>query len=295
MSTCSGCGRKLRQLLACVRYDEVVVLQGPPLLGAVLALRAAGTIQAKDVLCLVLGNALLVAHVFLLNDWAGAEQDLRDPARASHVYSRRGIRQAEMLALTLGTLGLAMLSLAPLGTATLALAGLIAIASALYSLPGIHLKGRALASSLLHLVTGVLHFMLGYAAVTPLDGRALELGLYFATVFSAGHLTQEVRDHQADRSNGIQTHAVRFGAKPCFAASCTLFALANLLLVGIALRGLLPPALALLGLLFLLHLHWAVQAWRAGLDRHSVRRLQIRYRLLYAVIGLAMVGSQFPF
>lgn len=278
----------LPRWLSCIRFDEVLVLQGPPLLGAFLS---SGSVSATALALLAVANGLLVAHVFLLNDWAGAQQDLRDPARAARVFLARGFSRQDMAALFWILLLLSLLLLSLLGGVTAALGLAIAGVSALYSAPGLHLKGVPLANTALHLVGGLLHFLLGYSVFAGLDGRGVELGLYFATVFCAGHLTQEVRDFEADLGNGIQTNAVRFGQRRSFLAGFALFTLANALLLGLALRGTVPLLLAWVTVLYPLHLYWTLQALREGLRPDSVRRLQSRYRVLYAGIGGAMVLS----
>jgi 4-hydroxybenzoate polyprenyltransferase len=286
--------RWLLRLLSCIRFDEVLVLQGAPLLGAVFAAsQFTGRSPAPLLLLLLLvaGNALLVAHVFLLNDWSGVQEDLRDPARSAGVFLNRGIHQGEIGALLLALLLASLVLFGQLGWTTLVIGLAIAAASALYSLPHVYMKGMPLANTALHLVSGLLHFLLGYSIFHGLDARGVEIGFFFATIFCAGHLTQEVRDFDADLHNGIHTNAVRFGAKRCLIASFALFTLANALLVALALRESVPRAIGLVAALYPLHLYWTLRTLREGLTFASVRRLQGRYRVLYAGIGVAMVVS----
>ena len=63
----------------------------------------------------------------------------------------------------------------------MAIAGL----SALYSAPAFHMKGVPLLNSALHLIGGLLHFLLGYSLLRPVDGRSLEIGCFFALIFAA--------------------------------------------------------------------------------------------------------------
>src|SRR6185436_13822618 len=108
------------------------------------------------------------------------------------------------------SLALMLLALRPFGPRTLALALAIAGLSAIYSLPPCHAKGVPVLGSFLHLAGGVLHFHLGYLLFGAFGGRSLALSMFFALTFTAGHLTQEVRDHDADLLNGIRTNAVAF-------------------------------------------------------------------------------------
>ena len=53
----------------------------------------------------------------------------------------------------------------------------------------------------------------------------------------------------------------------------------------------MPRALILVAALYALHLLWSLRALRVGLAFESIRRLQVRYRALYAVIGLMMLST----
>lgn len=285
-------GRRALRLLSCIRFDEVLVLQGTPLLGAVFAMSQLTNQSVMALVLLAAGNAFLVAHVFLLNDWAGVHQDLRDPARSAGVFLNRGVRRHEVAGLLLLLLMLSLMAFSRLGPATLGLGLMIAVASALYSVPHVYMKGVPLVSSALHLVSGVLHFLLGYSVFRSPDIHGLQIALFFAVIFSAGHLTQEVRDREADLGNGIHTNAVKFGKKRVFIVSFALFTFADALLILLALNGAVPQGLALVvAAIYPLHLHWTLQAMREGLPFQSVRRLQIRYRALYAGMGAVMIMS----
>ena len=63
------------------------------------------------------------------------------------------------------------------------------------------------------------------------------------------------------------------------------------LLIVLAARGTVPHDLVLVAVLYPLHLYWSLRAMREGLTFQSVRRLQLRYRVLYAAIGAIMLVS----
>lgn len=275
--------------LSCLRLPEILVLQGSPLLGAAFAIGYPTPESLGLLAILTLANVCLVAHIFLLNDWAGLTTDLADPNRAAGVFTVRGVSRGEIGALAAGLLALSLLLFSRLTPSTLYLALAIATLSALYSLPRFNWKGKPLLSSAAHLAGGVLHFLLGYSLGGALDRRGLALATFFALTFAAGHLTQELRDHQGDVLNAIRTNAVIFGQRRAFAASLTLFTLAYALLFFLTFQGILPRPLAVLVVLYLLHLRWSLKTLAEGLTYASIRRLQARYRALYALIGLAIV------
>jgi 4-hydroxybenzoate polyprenyltransferase len=275
--------------LSCLRPQDILVLQGSPLAGAAFAIRHPAVQDLAPLAILVVANVLLVTHIFLLNDWSGLTTDLTDPNKAARVFTARGVGRREMGGLTAGLLLLSLVLFSHLGPVTIGLSLAIAILSALYSLPRFNWKGRPVLNSVTHLAGGTLHFLLGYSLGRALDPRGVAIALFFALIFAAGHLTQEIRDHGGDTVNGIRTNAVVFGPHRTFAASLILFTLAQLLLLVLALQGILPRALAALAALFPVQLYWSRQTLRAGLTYANVSRLQARYRVLYAVVGLAMV------
>jgi 4-hydroxybenzoate polyprenyltransferase len=277
--------------LSCLRPQDILVLQGSPLLGAAFALRHAGVHDLAPLAILLIANILLVTHIFLLNDWSGLTADLADPNKAALVFTARGVGRREMAALTAAILVLSFLLFSRLGAITLGLALAIATLSALYSLPRFNWKGKPLLNSAAHLAGGILHFLLGYSLGRALDSRGLAIATFFALIFVAGHLTQEVRDHQGDAVNAIRTNAVIFGPRRTFAASLMLFTMAQILLFLLAIKGILPRALVAVIAFYPVQLYWSIETLREGLAYASVSRLQARYRVLYAVIGVAMVAA----
>jgi len=281
----------LRRYLSCLRLPEILVLQGSPLLGAAFAIRHPAAANVWPLAILAVANVCLVAHIFMLNDWSGLAADLADPNRAASVFTARGVGRTEIGGMAAGLLALSLLLFSRLGPSTLCLSLAIAALSALYSLPRFNWKGRPLLNSAAHLAGGALHFLLGYSLGSSIDRRGLAMAAFFALTFAAGHLTQEIRDHQGDVLNAIRTNAVIFGRRRTFAASLALFTLAYALLLLLALQGTLPRPLAALVVLYPIHLCWSMRTLAEGLTYASVRRLQARYRALYAVIGLAMVAA----
>jgi 4-hydroxybenzoate polyprenyltransferase len=275
--------------LSCLRPQDILVLQGPPMLGAAFAIRHPGVRDLAPLATLLFANVVLVSHIFMLNDWSGLTADLADPNKAGRVFTARGIGRREMGFLTAALLVLSLLLFSRLGPITLGLSLAIATLSALYSLPQFNWKGKPLLNSVAHLSGGILHFLLGYSLGHVIDGRGVAIATFFALIFVAGHLTQEVRDHEGDAVNAIRTNAVIFGQRRTFGASLILFTLAHLLLLLLALQGILPRPLAAVVAIYPLQLYWSLEALREGLTYVSVSRLQARYRALYAIIGLAML------
>jgi 1,4-dihydroxy-2-naphthoate octaprenyltransferase len=165
----------------------------------------------------------------------------------------------------------------------------IALLSLLYSFSSRVGKGTPVAASLNHLIGGALHFLLGYSVARAVDARGLAISLVFGLVFAAGHLNQEIRDHEFDAANGVGTVAVTFGCRRGFVASFCLFTTAYLVIIALALLGVLPKLLLASAVVWLLQAHWSRQALRRGLGSETAVWVQRRYRLLFVLVGLAML------
>lgn len=281
----------ITRLLVPIRFREVITLQGAPLLGAILAVREVTISDLPTAGALIAGSCCLVAHVFLFNDWAGIDGDLRDSRRAERAFTTKGADADEVCILAMVALFASLLSFAWLGATTFALALAIAGMSALYSAPRLHLKGLPIVNSLLHLFGGVLHFLLGYATFAAIDLRGIVIGIFFGVVFTAGHFMHETRDHDGDFINGIRTNAVAFGKMRCFAAGFGTFTLAYVLMIALAIGGLVPKLLFASAALYPLHAYVSWQTMRAGLSTDSLRRLQRCYHCIFALIGLLLVAG----
>jgi 4-hydroxybenzoate polyprenyltransferase len=285
---------RVSALLSCIRYDEVLVLQGSPLMGVAFSI---GPITAEKLgtsALFVAASFLLVAHIFTFNDWAAAAYDLKDPNRSKALFQSKGISRGLLFLLSIFLLVASLLLFALLQPRTFLPAAAIAALGIFYSSPRFSAKTTPLVSSFPHLAGGLLHFLLGYALFTEIDERGVLIAIFFALTFTAGHLNHEVRDYEPDQQNGLRTNAVVFGKQPAFFAGLAVFTLAYGYLLLLAWFELVPRPLAIVPILLCpLHIFWSMCTLRDGLSLESVSRFQNKYRLLYTLIGLSMLVALF--
>lgn len=271
------------------RAVEVLALQASPFLGSFLGGFILERNSAIRLCLLLLGSVALTAHVFVFNDWAGHDSDLRDPRRDALVFSARGILSSEVIRIAIVFLILSFVAFAAVGRPAILLGAMIAMLSLLYSCSRWFGKGAPIIASINHLTGGALHFLLGYMSFHVPDGRGIGISLFFGLVFAAGHLNQEVRDYEGDLLGGIRTSAVVFGCQRTFLASLCIFSGAYALAAVLAALGILPRLLLWSTAGWVLHVAWSVRAFRRGLGFETALWMQRRYRLLFAIIGLAML------
>lgn len=275
---------------ASTRGLEVCLLQASPLLGAHLGGLEPDGAGAGRLALLVLGSMALTAHVFVFNDWAGYAGDARDPRRARLALDGHPIGREQIGRVAVALLILAGVALAAVGTSALLFGAAIAALSLLYSRSPRLGKGTPVAASLDHVIGGTAHFLLGYTTAHAVDARGVALGVVFGLVFAAGHLNQEVRDYELDKANGVASSAVVFGPRRGLLASFGVFSAAYLLIVALAVLEVLPRVLVLSVVAWLLHARWSLSALRRGPGFETALWMQRRYRLLFGLVGLAMVG-----
>jgi len=268
----------LRSLLLRIRYREVLILQGAPLLGAALSINHWTGASLVSIGILFIAGFLLVAHIWSLNDWTDSPAERRNPT----------------LGLSLTLLVLSMALFTCLGRTTLLIAIGVALLGFAYSHPAIDAKGKPLLSSVTHLAGGLLHFLLGYSVFSTIGIKAVLTASFFALVFTAGHATQEVQHYEDDRLNGIRTSAVVYGKAAVFIAAFVCFAFAYGDFALLSLSGILPPRLWLMAaVIFPLHCHWSLNTLQTGLDPDRLRRLRNGYRVLFILIGIAIALGLF--
>ena len=258
-------------------------------MGAAFSIGGVTTEKLRMFLFFVVASFLLVAHIFTFNDWAEICA-LKDSNNVTAQTGGQDSKPRRLLLFSLFLLLASVLFFAFLPRPTLVLAVIAAGIGIFYSHPVLNGKSIPIVCSLTHFFGGLLHFLLGYTLFGSLDQRGVLIAIFFALTFTAGHLNHEVGDFDADQRNGLNTNAVAFGKRRVFLAGLTVFTFAYVWLLILARSGLVPRPLALLPiLLYPFHVFWSVRALREGLNSDSLSRLQIRYRLLYAIIGLGML------
>lgn len=281
--------RSIWQVLSCIRYREVFILQGAPAIGFLVAMGEPTSFKVARSLIFILANCCLVAHMWSFNDWADLHADEADGRKALQTFARKCVSPNAILGLSLGLMGIGLAMFATLGVVTFWLAVCITLLGLLYSLPGVHAKRIVLASSLVHLFGGFLHFLLGYTLFATINVDAMQLAMVFALIFTAGHGVQEIQDYEADRRAGVRTNAMLFGKRVMFNGTLAVFIIIYGYLILLTNSGVIPTQLGpLCFALALLHVVLAFQVKRAGFSFAGIRRYRTQYRSLFAVLGVSI-------
>lgn len=278
---------KLSSLFSSIRYRDAFIFQAPAITGMLIFFPDLSPTTGRQALLLAVGSFLLMAYIFVFNDWADFHSDrfvLQNSGQT--LLDHKAITHQQMLILAVFLALIGALTVALVSTTLIPIIALIIIFGLFYSLPirGVQGKGIPVFSSFLHFSGILLTFLLGSTTFAPIDTRAIMIGSYFGILITAGHLVQEVQDYGGDYSNHIQTNAVWFGQKPVFIVSFIAFGISFLFLYWLAQAGLAPDSIKYTMLLFPIYSVWAFRIYRSGLKSESVKGLRNRYRILFAVI-----------
>jgi 4-hydroxybenzoate polyprenyltransferase len=285
---------KLRSFSSTIRYRDAFIFQSPAIAGMLMFFPNVSPTTGLQALLLAVGSFLLMAYIFVFNDWADFHSDrLVLPNNRHTLVDNKAITHREMLILAVFLALIGTLTVVLVLTTLIPIVVLIIIFGLLYSLPirGLQGKGIPVFSSFLHFAGILLTFLLGATMFAPIGMPAIMVGSYFGILITAGHLVQEVQDYNEDNFNHIQTNAVWFGQKPVFIVSFIMFGISFIVLYSLAQAGLTPGIIKYAVLLFPIYAVWAFRVYRSGLQSESVRDLRNRYRILFAGIIFFMVSG----
>jgi len=280
---------RIVQHFTSTRAPEVLALQASPFFGIFFGDYSIEWWSLFRLGLLLFGSLALTAHIFIFNDWVGHSSDTRDPQRATLVFSQQGISRNQVAQVVIALFILAAAMFFIVGRLAVLLGTAIAILGLLYSSSSSFGKNAPIVGSINHLLGGMLHFLLGYTFLHTLDARGFMISIFFGLVFAGGHLNQEVRDYEGDLLNNIRTTAVAFGRQRTFLASLCTFTAAYAIVTSLAALNLMPRLLLWSPIIWLLHIALSVQVLQRGLSFEVAIWMQKRYRLLFALLGFAML------
>ena len=240
------------------------------------------------------GSLLLMIHVFTFNDWADFTRGVHHSNSAMLQLESRNISPRLLLMFSLISLFVSLGFFSSLslwcGLISAGIAGL----DVCYSHPAINLKSVPVVSTLVHFTGGLVYFLLGYSLFTAVDPGGVLIGLFFGLTLAAGHPIQEARDFDEDRRVEAKTNAIVFGRNASFLAGLVFFTGQYACLFAVAWANLIPRFLAVLPVIcWPVHVWWWLGTFRSGLTPQNISRFQLRYRILYVAMGLAILLSLF--
>jgi 4-hydroxybenzoate polyprenyltransferase len=275
-----------------LRSLELLLMIGSPLLGVLFAdpLAVNDSNAILRLFIFLTGVFALGGHVYSYNSWAGLKADQNDKNKQDTAPVTGEIKAPELLTLSVTLLVFSTVLLAVLDIKLAALGIGEAFLWFLYCNQHFLLKARPILGSLIHIVTGEINFLLGYLFASSFYLRGALIGLFFALLFTGGHLNHELRDFEADRDNGYKTNAVTWGKYRAFLAAIGVFTVAHIYFIVLGLYGfidfeLVIPATAV----YPAYLVLAIYTLKKGISFEYMDKFRTKYRIFYGALGLYML------
>ncbi|MFZ9000394.1 MAG: UbiA family prenyltransferase [Bacteriovoracaceae bacterium] len=274
----------MKKILKNLRVKEVLLMTGFFSIGVFFAASEFEQLWQMRTIIGFLSTSFLFLGIYSFNSLCGLKED-KDNPRLNFIYGKKFFLGFVIIFKVLSLLGFYWL-----GPMFFKLSIISMILWIYYSWPGLGAKYIPIASSLVHFVTQIIHFLLGYLILQQYSLLAVLISIYFSLLFVAGHLNHEIIDYKADKLKDIKTNAVYFGAQNAQIASLFLFCLSFMYSLSIILfypstiSFFLPFQLAFViqGLIYF-------KKYRAHFDALKFRG---SYRSLYFYAGLLALLSK---
>ncbi len=208
---------KMRGVVRLTRWKEHVPTVIPlTIIGAILAIQAQpGKTLDWRLIPVLLGNILVVAYAFMINDIEDAPDDAREAARAARNPVANGELSILEGWLASGAAAVISLLLFALGGVwPLVFGGLTLLLSHLYSWKPIRLKAYPVADVVSHslMLSGLL-FLAGYFTYDNAPGTVWLVALAVTFISCYGQLYNQIRDFDMDTLAGLKNTAIMIGKR----------------------------------------------------------------------------------
>jgi len=286
--------RKVLLYILSIRWFEIGIRMGAPLLGALFAMGSVDTAVLGELGIGLLAYFFLWAHIYLFNELAGMRFDKYDEYKANTPLLSGQVSYRGICGMSAGFL-LASVALYFYISPALVMVALVdVLLGFVYVHPRLLLKDKPLVSFLFLFLVSFNDFLLGWLLFSKLSLRGVSIAVYFGLLGIAGQHYHEVKDYTADKNAGIRTNAVRYGKKRIFLLGFGFYTLACVYLGLLALWEVVPPLVGCVPWItypiYILIFH---RCLIAGMDSLEMHKFVKRYRVLYIIMGIGMLIALF--
>ncbi len=201
--------KKISHYLQLGRVKEVFVVLGFPLLGVLFSFPDLTGLFSWRVFVFTAASFFVVFFIWAFNGLCGLREDVKN---LRFKYLSDGLHKDYLLLLLISlfcSLGL-FLSLGSMFVWPLIF---IFLLSFIYSYPAKGLKYRPWGGVVIHFVFEMVCFQMGWMLFKPISVYSVCISIFFAFLFSIGHMHHELIDYESDKNVGIRSSAVYFGKK----------------------------------------------------------------------------------
>ena len=280
--------KQLAAFIKSARFAEVSILLGFPMIGLFFAFTSPDQLFSLPVILFAAAIFSLFTAIYAFNGLAGTEDDKHNSRLSDLAGKRRSFIVTLVVSLLLSLILFFLIK--PVLAAFSALSFLL---WGIYSFPKKGFKYRPVLGTLIHFIGQIIHFLMGYAVLAPVDKGSAAASVYFALLFSAGHINHELIDHDADEKSGIKTGAVRFGVSAWEKVSFLLFLTAALYISALSMieKELLPVCFPFITAGFI-HIIFKICTFKKASVQTKFLEERLFYRILYFAAGIVFIAAK---
>lgn len=270
------------------RFAEISILLGFPMIGLFFAFKSVDQLLSLPVFLFAAAIFSLFTAIYAFNGLAGTEDDKHNSRLADLAGKRRSFIVTIAVSLVLSLV--LFLLIKPVLAAFSAVSFLL---WCVYSFPKKGFKYRPVLGTLIHFIGQIIHFLMGYAVLSPVDKGSAAASVYFALLFSAGHINHELIDHDADEKSGIKTGAVCFGVSAWEKVSFALFTLSALYISTLSVieKELLPTSFPFI-IAGIIHIIFKICTLKRPSTQAKFLEERHFYRILYFAAGIVFIAAK---
>ena len=280
--------KQVSAFIKSARFAEVSILLGFPMIGLFFAFKSAGQLVSLPVFLFAAAIFSLFTAIYAFNGLAGTEDDKHNSRLADLAGKRRSFIVTIAVSLVISIV--LFLLIKPVLAAFSVVSFLL---WCVYSFPKKGFKYRPLLGTLIHFIGQIIHFLMGYAVLAPVDEKSAAASVYFALLFSAGHINHELIDHDADEKSGIRTGAVCFGVSAWEKISLALFTLAACYISALSVleKELLKVCFPFI-IAGIIHIIFKICTFKKPSAQAKFLEERHFYRILYFAAGIVFIAAK---
>ncbi len=281
---------RLRYYFKSVRWFEIAVRMGAPVIAILIALPAFNLVTGFKALHAFIAFFLLWAHGYAFNEWGGYSFDKLDASKAKTPLLAGYVSSNEFLILSITFAAISVVLYAMLDMKFLIIVFFDIIMGILYVHPKILLKNLPIASFVILFIVSVNDFLLGWIVFSPSITQGLLIGIYFGLLGITGQHFHEAGDCDSDKKANIRTNAVRFGKKNIFIIGFIFYTLSCIYFILLSLLQIIPRYLySVLLITYPIYSVIFYKCLRSSMGSSDIHCFVKRYRQLYGFIGLCFI------
>lgn len=283
--------KKIAYYIQSIRWFEIAVRMGAPVLALLMTAPTPSTSSVIKIVHALLAFVFLWAHIYAFNEWGGYLSDKAASVRIHTPLLAGKVSPREMVVLAFVCVFVSSFLYVLLDVRLLIIVLVNSIMGVLYVHPKILLKNVPCVSCAMLFLVSVGDFLLGWLVFSRHMSQGIFIGVFFGILGIVGQSYHESGDYDSDKRASIYTNAVRFGKKRLFVYGLVCYTCACVYFCALTISNRVAHFLYIpLVVTYPLYLFLFFRCLQAEVSAHAVRQFVRQYRLLYGVIGCAMIG-----